>query len=189
MDNANSRQPRGGPTAVELTMRGRRARIDLDSSRPSRNQALDLTRALASHWTQELSDDRLDAITQVWLRFPLPVCAACVHPDGIAATKIRDPRTGRQDIRRFVPSNPEIRDWLDQYSADLHEIAKAGESAARPVASPSIAPTRQPPTPEEIARVWQLVADMRERCKRDLGIPTAAEQREAAERFLEAATR
>ena len=56
------------------------------------------------------SDDRLDAITEIWLHFPLAVCKACVDPwHGITTQKIADPRSGKSEPRRFVPSNGESR--------------------------------------------------------------------------------
>jgi hypothetical protein len=147
-----------------------------------------LTRALASRWTQELSDDRLDSITQIWLRFPLPVCAACVHHDGIAAEKVRNPRSGRLEVRRFVPSDPELREWCNEYIGDLTETAHIGEIAARPIVSPPLAPELQPRTPEAIAHVQRIVAEMKTRCGID-GKPTEQERRIRAERVLETAAR
>jgi hypothetical protein len=141
---------------------------------------------LVSNWTQDLSDDRLDAISEIWFHFPLPVGAACAHPwDGIAGTKVRNVRTGTLEPRRSVPSNGEIREWCNEYKADLYDIVKAGEGAGRPLESPPLAPTRQPQTAEEIARVWRLVNEIKERCNRVAGIPTEQERREIAERFLE----
>ena len=131
----------------------------------------------------------MQSITQICLRFPLPVCAACVHSDGITNQKIRDLRTGNREVRRWLPSDPEIRQWCNQYMADLYDTVKAGEIAERPIASPPIAPERKPPSPEEVARVWRLVNEIKERCNRVIGIPTAEEQRIAAARILEAAQR
>jgi hypothetical protein len=107
--------------------------------------------------------------------------------DGIANEKIRDPRTGRMELRRFVPSNPELREWLNHYTADLHQLAKSGEIAARPIEALPLVPIPEPPTPDEIARVWQQVNEIKQRCNRVLGIPTAEERRECAARILEAA--
>jgi len=129
-----------------------------------------------------VSDDRLDAITAIWLHLPLPICAACAHPwTGIAASKVKDPRTGGFVPRRFVPSNPEIREWCNQYAADLHEIA------SQPFESPAMAPVWPAPTAEESAHVWRVVNQIKERCNRVLGIQTAEDQRAEAERILEAA--
>jgi hypothetical protein len=187
MDNISYLTPKAGQTVERMRSKAKSARIDLASSPPTRDQALDVTRALVSNWTGDLSDDRLDSISQIWLHFPLPICKACVDPwSGIAGTKAKNQRTGALELRRFVPSNPEIREWCNQYKADLHDIVKAGEIAGRSVESPPLAPARREPTPEEIADVWRCVDEIRERCNRVLGIPTAEDQRQCAERFLEA---
>jgi hypothetical protein len=185
MEHAKSLPPKGGPTVAELILRGKRAHLDLASSPPNPDQAFDLTRALVSHWTQELSDDRLDSITQLWLRWPLPVCAACVHLDGIAAEKIRDPRTGRTDVHRFVPSDPQIRAWLNQRSADLHEMAKVGEIAGRPITSPPLVPEWTSRTAEDRAQVNASLQRYLDHVRRSSGLPTPEEERAAAERFLQ----
>jgi hypothetical protein len=142
---------------------------------------------LVSHWTGDLPDDRLDSITRVWVRFPLPVCAACVHADGIVAEKVKDPRTSRLSVRRFVPSDPEIREWCNQRQADLHEAAKVGEIAARPITSPSLVPEWQQPTPEERAYVQAKLQEYLDHVRRSSGQLTPEQQRERAERFLETA--
>jgi hypothetical protein len=180
--------PKAGPNDDALQLKAKSARIDLASSPPTREQAIDFTRSLVSNWTGDLSDDRLDSITEIWLHFPLPLCKACADPwTGIVSTKIKDLRTGVLEPRRFVPSNPEIRAWCYDYKADLHDIVKAGESAGRAVASPPLAPPRPEPTPEEVAHVWRRVDEIKERCNRVLGIPTDEERRACAERILEAA--
>jgi hypothetical protein len=163
------------------------ARVNLSSSPPTLAQAVKLTRALASSYSQELPEDRLNAITEIFLRFPLPVAAACVHPwTGIACTKIRD-RTGRSEPRRFPPSNGELRDWCEDYLADLYKLARAHDVAERhfrEIEKPVV-----PPSPEEIARVWARVDEIKERCKRVLGVPTLEEQRDVAQSILNSAMR
>jgi hypothetical protein len=188
MDKVRFLLPKDGQAAAWLKLKARSARASLDSPSPTRAEACDLTRALVSHWTHELPDDRLDSIADIWPRFPLPVCEACVGNDGIAYQKLMG-RTGRLEPRRAVPSDPEIYEWCNQYRADLHEIAKAGDIGNRSVESPSLVPARSIPTPEQIAHVWRRVDEIKEGCNRVLGIPTEEERREAAERILEAARR
>jgi len=100
-----------------------------------------------SHWTHELPDDRLDSITEIWSRFPLPICTACVGPEGIAYTKLTNWRTGKSEPRRVVPGDAEIREWCNEYRADLHEIARANELAKHSIESPALAPAQRSPIP------------------------------------------
>jgi hypothetical protein len=160
--------------------------MSLSSSHPTRDQAIDAVRALVSHWSCDLPDERLDSIAGVFMRFSLGVVAACVHLDGIARTKIPNLRTGKLEPRRFVPSDGEIFEWCSEHRADLHEIVKAAEVVDRSIQSSSIAPSRPPPCPKDVAHVWRRVDEIKERCNRILGIPTADERRECAERILEA---
>jgi hypothetical protein len=169
-----------------LKLKAQNARMALYSSHPTPAQAIEAVRALTSHWSHDLSDERLDSIAAVFTRFPHGVVAACVSLDGIANTKIRDTRTGRVETRRFVPSTPEIRDWCNEHLADLHEMAKAGEIVCRPVAAPPSSPERSPPTPEDVARAWAIVNEIKERCRRIEGRLSEEERRVAAGRFLEA---
>jgi hypothetical protein len=178
--------PKAGVSAAELRLKAQNARMVLSSSPPTPGEAIEAAHALTSHWNPDLPDERLDSIAAVFMRFPRGVIAACVSLDGIANTKIKDLRTGKLETRRFVPSTPEIREWCNDYLADQHEIAKAGEIACRPIASPPLSPARRTPTAEEAAHVSRVVDQIRERCNRVLGIPTAEEQRQLAERILEA---
>jgi len=187
MDNVKYLTPKAGQTADALKSKAPSARIDLASLPPTCAQACDLTRALVSNWTQELSDDRLDAVSEIWLRFPLPAGAACIHRwSGIAGTKVMDMRSGRLEPRRFVPSKGEIREWCNEYMADLYEIAKAGEVAGRPGQTPSLEPEWPPPTQEQIDRVRSKAKETIEHLKRASGIPTAEERRQVAECILAA---
>jgi len=188
MDNVSYLTPRDGQPVDELKAKARRARVDLGSSPPTRDQARELTLSLVSNWG-DAPDTRLDSITEIWLHFPLPVCAACVHPwTGIAASKVKDLRSGALEPRRYIPSTPELRHWLNEFVADLHEIVRAGEIASRPVESPSMAENWPLPSPESVAHVQAKCRETVESLKRASGIPTAEEQRACAERILEAHT-
>src|SRR5258705_2875510 len=103
MDSVRFRAPKDGQAAIWLKIKARSARTSLASSPPTRAEACDLTRALVAHWTHELPDDRLDSIAEIWSRFPLSVCTACVGPEGIAYAKLTNWRTGKPEPRRAVP--------------------------------------------------------------------------------------
>ena len=90
-------------------------------------------------------------------------------------------RSDRLEMRRFVPSNPDLYDWLDRHRGDLTQAVKAGEIAARPHPPPRAAPDLPPRTAEEVARV-RAVADAFK--ARHRGGPTEAELRAQSERYL-----
>jgi len=172
-----------------LKLKARQARIDLASSHPTPDQADDLTTSLVSNWSGEVTDARLASIAEIWLRFPVAVCKECVGLDGIAYTKVKDLRTGREEPRRALPANAEIRQWLNDYQADLYDTVKAAEIANRPVRSLRSESEWTPRAADDIGRVQAKAKETIEHLKRACGVPSEEELRQAAERFLEAAAR
>ena len=183
---------RAGENAAALRSKSDRAKQALASPHPTLEQARDLTEALRSSWSAHLfTDARLDGIAEMLMHFPLDVGTRCADRwNGIASTKIPDLRTGKLQPRRYPPSDGEIRDWCENYVADMWSLAKAAEIAERP--RESSAPTenpRPPPTPEDLARVWACVAEVRAGRDRVMGQPTEEERRDRSIAALEKAAR
>jgi hypothetical protein len=185
MDNAKSQTPRAGHIDDTLRSKIKAAQIDLNSSPPTRHQAIDAAWVLAANCSTEVADERLDSIAEVFAHFPLPVVAACVEPfHGIATQLVYDRRTGKAERRKYLPSNGEIRDWCEDYISELWKVAHIQERKA--VAPASVMPPR---APEDVAHVQHRLSETIEALKKASGISTAEEQRAAAERILEVARR
>jgi hypothetical protein len=154
---------RTGSNAVLLKRKSENAKLALESSRPTRPQAIELSEVLASAWSAHLSDARLDGIADMLMHFPIEVGRECTDRwNGIAGTKIRDPNAKRHlrerlEPRRFPPSDPEIRDWCDERMAELWKLARAGEIAERSRHPPSD-PEGEKPTPPKTAEDKAYVA-------------------------------
>jgi hypothetical protein len=182
---------RVGENVAALKSKSDKAKAALTSPHPTLEQARDLTETLTSAWSDQLfTDHRRDGIAEMLTHFPVDIGTRCADRwNGIASTKIPDLRTGKLQPRRFPPSDGEIRDWCEDYVADLWKLAKAGDilDRAQMPSSAQSKPDPKPPTSEEIAHVWAKVAEVREGAKRVLGLPTLEEQRDRANQLLEKA--
>jgi hypothetical protein len=133
MDNVKFLRPSNGPSD-DLLMKSRSADIALASSPPTISQAINETRSLASCFTGEVGEDRLNAIVEIFRRFPLSIIKDCTDMwSGIACQRVPDFKTGKLGPRRFMPSNSEIREWCEDRVADLTKLAKAAQFADRPI--------------------------------------------------------
>jgi hypothetical protein len=151
----------------------RSAAIALASPRPTIAEAIKQTQSLASCFTQEMGDDRLNAIVEIFRHFPLSIVRECTDLwSGIACERILDTKTGALRPRRLMPSNGEIRNWCEERVAVLTKLAKAADYG-RDIESGSVRP---PPSAEERARVETRCKDTVEYLKRAAGVRTPEEE-------------
>jgi hypothetical protein len=162
---------RAGANAAAPKNSSEQAKLTLAAPPPTLEQARDLADQLASAWSAHLfTDARMDGIAEMLMHFPIEIGKQCADRwNGIAGTKIRDPREDlkaarpRLEPRRFPPSDPEIRDWCEQRVADLWKLSKACEIAERLRQEPQPEDPTPPKTDEDKARVQAAAAEFIER--------------------------
>jgi hypothetical protein len=183
MNSAKFPMPKAGQIDDSLTSKIRSAEIVLASSPPTIADAIKEAQALASCFTQDIPDARLDAVVEIFRHFPLPIIRECTDRwSGIACQRVPDQKTGKVARRRFMPSNGEIKDWCEERVADLTKLVKGVHvEAERKREAENV---RLPRTPEDVdyvrAKCAATIASLRRAC----GIPTPEEQRKAAADFL-----